>query len=605
MSAIDTLRDALFGSPPTEGHKPSREGVFKAFVELFGQVDAGALTMLPFNTVAEMNANTTAVDGQLGYVFFNNNTTTDVANGIYQFNDATNTWSIAQWFYDRINNLFDSRLDVLEDQQVKYCSATFAADVFSLSTAYNTSDTTPSIYEIYRFAVPGSYAGFAVADNLKVKINGGTSYPLYNHRAGLASPAQFEASKFVMIQFMGGFFKIVYPELREGVDPVHVRDLDTGVEWSYDVRSQNVDWQPESGQYIKCRFIKSNQTQQMRISLNSGAFRNIYELDGSNVRPGRIVGGAQGGLLYTLQYLAFGDPNFIGPSGDPPYWVIIDPPMDQQEREALTALQLASQSMLTLRKRWEADNLTAWEAIPRTTVFDHSFATAGDQSKYRWAAVNGDYNPYDHNAGGYIEKDFAANPLFFDPNHHSPGPGFIQLPFVIHPLWHTNLAGLTTMKNAKLTLDLRLLDFELPPGVILAWHYQAQVVPGSPGQSANYLYMGQLVSDAAGFGVAPYAGIGWPPVRRIIPDTFNFDFTVRFIDDDAYWMQLGTSRAKAAIGGSSPLYTVRSISDAFAGQFQSMILVALYPQQHIPTRAPQQAIKGKIRCYNAKLERQT
>ena len=272
-------------------------------------------------------------------------------------------------------------------------------------------------------------------------------------------------------------------------------------------------------------------------------------------------------------------------------------------------MQVAEQGNAALRARWNASNLTAWEALPRTTLFEHTFASSGDQGKYI-AMLGGGVateTPYSHTAG-YIQCDLSSGGgLWFDPNHVWPGPGFLNLPLILQPSTHPSLVGVPTFKNAKLTINLRLLDFELPPGVILAWHYQSKVVAGSPGQFANYIYTGSLVSDVAGFGVGPKAGMGWPPVLREIADTGDFEFTVRFIDDDAFWLNLGTSEARAAIGGTaSPLYTVAPISEGFTGAFGSMILVALYPQQSIPTVAPDydpaNVVQGKLRINNIKME---
>lgn len=327
----------------------------------------------------------------------------------------------------------------------------------------------------------------------------------------------------------------------------------------------------------------------IQIKLNGGTAYGLYDVLADNLDPT---------LLRPFDDVYMRWDNAFGG-----VWRVSSP--RRAPRRDLTGIQLAEQGNLALRNRWLAENLTAWEAIPRATLFDHGFASAGDQSKYVAVLGGGSGTDvaYTHSSG-YIQRDLETNSgLWFDPNHIWPGPGHLNLPLVLQPSTHTDMVGVTSFKDAKLTMSLRLLDFVLPPGVILAWHYQATIDPGGDAYAVNYIYTGQLVSDAAGFGVGPRAGMGWPPVRRSIADTGDFDFTVRFIEDDAFWMQLGTSEVRAAIGGtSSPLYTVAPIADAFAGNFGTMILVALFPQEATPAQQPAARVKGKLRINNIKME---
>lgn len=337
----------------------------------------------------------------------------------------------------------------------------------------------------------------------------------------------------------------------------------------------------------------------LQIKINGGTAYGLYDALAGNIDPRQ---------LRPFDWVFMQWDNAFGG-----VWRIIYPRREDTplplDRGGLAAMQLAEQGNLALRNRWLSDNLTAWEAIPRSTLFEHTFASSGDQSKYV-AMLGGGVateTAYSHTAG-YIQCDLSGGGgLWFDPNHTWPGPGFLNLLLILQPSTHPSFTGATDMKDAKLTLNMRLLDFELPPGVILAWHFQSKVVAGSPGQYANYIYTGSLVSDVAGFGIGPKAGLGWPPVLREIADTGDFDFTVRFIEDDAFWLNLGTSEARAAIGGTtSPLYTVAPIAEGFSGAFGSMILVALYPQQSIPTMAPDydpaNVVQGKLRINNIKLE---
>ena len=51
MSAVDTLRDALFGNPPSPTTEPSREGTLAAFTEMYQQFFAGA-TVTPISATS-------------------------------------------------------------------------------------------------------------------------------------------------------------------------------------------------------------------------------------------------------------------------------------------------------------------------------------------------------------------------------------------------------------------------------------------------------------------------------------------------------------------------------------------------------------------------
>lgn len=61
MSAVDTLRDALYGNPPNPNWLPSREGTLKAFSELLAQVNALTLGVVSYDTAADLPAD--APDG--------------------------------------------------------------------------------------------------------------------------------------------------------------------------------------------------------------------------------------------------------------------------------------------------------------------------------------------------------------------------------------------------------------------------------------------------------------------------------------------------------------------------------------------------------------
>jgi hypothetical protein len=80
MSAVDTIRDALYGNPPTPGFKPSRDGVLAGFTELFTQVVAATNGMVAYTTKALMNAAPIPANGTQERVYAD---PTPANNGVY------------------------------------------------------------------------------------------------------------------------------------------------------------------------------------------------------------------------------------------------------------------------------------------------------------------------------------------------------------------------------------------------------------------------------------------------------------------------------------------------------------------------------------------
>lgn len=109
MSAIDTLRTALFGNPPDPAHEPSREGVLAAFTELNNSVSALGVGLIPYETVALMEADVTQPEGTLGYVYFNNGDADDPANTVYQWRN--DDWEVADWFFNIVAILTEQVID--------------------------------------------------------------------------------------------------------------------------------------------------------------------------------------------------------------------------------------------------------------------------------------------------------------------------------------------------------------------------------------------------------------------------------------------------------------------------------------------------------------
>ncbi|WP_395326948.1 SGNH/GDSL hydrolase family protein [Novosphingobium sp. BL-8H] len=82
--------------------QPSREGVLAAFTSLQFDVNAAVAGFKSYATVGLMNADTTQKIGTVGYVFANNGSASDAANGFYQWNGSA--WVVAAWLASLITN---------------------------------------------------------------------------------------------------------------------------------------------------------------------------------------------------------------------------------------------------------------------------------------------------------------------------------------------------------------------------------------------------------------------------------------------------------------------------------------------------------------------
>jgi hypothetical protein len=184
-----------------------------------------------------------------------------------------------------------------------------------------------------------------------------------------------------------------------------------------------------------------------------------------------------------------------------------------------------------------------------------------------------------------------------------PAPGLLQLPLVLQPTWHTAHHSSTTLKNAILTTRLRLVNFELPPGAVLAWHFQAiDDAPGGSGKPVNYINVNRLISDAGGFGIGPDSGVSWPHLKTSVADSGWFDFPVHFIPDDAFWQLLATSVLRGNGPGGTDTYLTAPIRRALDGTFLSMILVVLFPQQINPRTKPMVQARGTVQVESIRLD---
>ena len=127
MSSIDTLRDALFGSPPDPRKEPSREGLLAAFTEMQRDISAAANNLLRFETKALLDADITEPDGTLAYVYGD---ATATLNTVYQ--STGGTWAEATWYFDAVAGVVQPMLD--EMQQLADEAET-AADTMERITA--------------------------------------------------------------------------------------------------------------------------------------------------------------------------------------------------------------------------------------------------------------------------------------------------------------------------------------------------------------------------------------------------------------------------------------------------------------------------------------
>lgn len=113
MSAVQTLRQALFGNPPSDGHKPDRNGVIEAFAQVAAIAASAATNLIPYETVALMNADDTKPEGTLAYVYFNNGVTDDPLNTVYQYVDGD--WIVAEWYVEQIAAVLQPLVDDVND----------------------------------------------------------------------------------------------------------------------------------------------------------------------------------------------------------------------------------------------------------------------------------------------------------------------------------------------------------------------------------------------------------------------------------------------------------------------------------------------------------
>jgi len=115
MSAIDILRTALYGSPPSQDYEPDRDGVISAFAELYAAaIIAQAAAAANITIVADTAARDAfyadeANQGKLVYVNNNNGASDDPANGVYEYVDGAPR--IAEGFYQGVSSVVQPLVD--------------------------------------------------------------------------------------------------------------------------------------------------------------------------------------------------------------------------------------------------------------------------------------------------------------------------------------------------------------------------------------------------------------------------------------------------------------------------------------------------------------
>lgn len=183
MSAIDTLRDALFGNPPQPNKEPSREGVLAAFTDLFDQsvvamyaAQAG-LTTVPDIAARDAFFSNAENQGKLVYVNDNNGSDSDPANGVYEYVDGAAR--IATGFYTGVTASVQPLIDAAESAatRAQYVTGTAALNGLAI-------DLTDEALETYTVPNGGSLTtltiGYDEGEGGLVFANSANNSRMYN-----------------------------------------------------------------------------------------------------------------------------------------------------------------------------------------------------------------------------------------------------------------------------------------------------------------------------------------------------------------------------------------------------------------------------------------
>lgn len=253
-----------------------------------------------------------------------------------------------------------------------------------------------------------------------------------------------------------------------------------------------------------------------------------------------------------------------------------------------------------------------------STVVDLTFPNAGAAAGWVHYKNNSGADPVtamswqDDGTSKFIKSVFdktsAANRAWWDANHYYPGVGYLNLLAVAY--FSPTLGGAAPdLTNARFTWEIRLKNFELPPGARIVQWVQGPDPTQGTGSNVyfNYANFGQAVDAQLGFGGAggkrsTVDGIensGWKtavvnfrpsdadwvcmgsnPERTGLPDDANVDITTRY----------GCMKSAAAMLATGP-----TMADTG--------LLAIFPNEMPGRRPPRQGVNGEIQIRRCKFEK--
>lgn len=493
----------------------------------------------------------------------------------------------------------EQRVEVLEaDQTVRVANAGGGTINALLMVSQTGDNATPLPTRQYRFKVPTG-TGYETPPTVSaptLAIDGGTAFPVYDNLFNLIDPVQLTPGNFVDVQYsaaLGGVWVVVEPRKFNTANNVvqPLVDTDTGTGAAYIVQSTGLGLLLDSSfggtKRLLMRFIRTNTSSAPTLTVDGNPPVPVLSYNATPIEIGSLVPGAD----YWLRF------NWAG--GDP-YFSIQLPLPTAAAADSYAARQEAGAAQRGAQQLWHALEGPAFDAIPRTTVLNETFATGANAAKYRWAQGNtgsptyAEYQWVDDGGGtGHIEADLSDGAgLWWDPNHIYPGPGFLQLLWVAHTsAFGAPIPAVADLTNAILDLEIRLTDFTLPAGARLA--LLSQFSDG--GLSYNYLHLsdeGRLIDDIAGFGGF---GFGFPPKESLLSDSGLVPLSFKFPASDSFVRPIGWSTARAADYGAAP------IGEAMTYGLDDFILVALFPQQANPTTPPLDKVSGTLEIHSVRL----
>lgn len=159
------------GVPASGDHLPVKSDIRFALGQLLeSTLSSIGSALIPYATVALRNADTSGPAGKLGYVYRNNGSPTDPANGVYQWTGSA--WESATWYYAAVAAVVQPLVD----------SATASADAAAASAA--TLTPLLGVFDLTDTLVPDALFG--------VRSNDG-SLPFVVNKDGSAEAAQLKS----------------------------------------------------------------------------------------------------------------------------------------------------------------------------------------------------------------------------------------------------------------------------------------------------------------------------------------------------------------------------------------------------------------------------